>query len=236
MGAHKNLFTALFVPVLAMAILGLSTAANAAVVRYDSRATFNQNISGVIQEYSFDSLSFGSQTNPLVFVDREEASFISSGDGLFTVADPDLNSVWFLAASAATGGFIRIDFTAGVSAVGLDVGIYLNSVGTYNAANPITFLYRLWYANVAQPSVGTIDFGNLDEFSFLGFTSGSGNLNRLELEITTPGTALAEAIDNVTLGVAASSSVVPVPAALPLFGTGLALMGFFGWRRKRRAA
>jgi len=29
-------------------------------------------------------------------------------------------------------------------------------------------------------------------------------------------------------------SVVPLPAALPLFGSGLAVMGFFGWRRKRR--
>ena len=30
------------------------------------------------------------------------------------------------------------------------------------------------------------------------------------------------------------TSVVPLPAALPMFGTGLALMGFIGWRRKRR--
>ena len=29
---------------------------------------------------------------------------------------------------------------------------------------------------------------------------------------------------------------VPLPAALPLFGTGLAVMGFIGWRRKRIAA
>lgn len=29
---------------------------------------------------------------------------------------------------------------------------------------------------------------------------------------------------------------VPVPPALPLFGTGLALMGILGWRRKRKAA
>ena len=31
-------------------------------------------------------------------------------------------------------------------------------------------------------------------------------------------------------------SAVPVPAALPLFGTGLAIMGFVGWRRKRKLA
>jgi len=29
-------------------------------------------------------------------------------------------------------------------------------------------------------------------------------------------------------------SVVPLPAALPLYGTGLALMGFIGWRRRQR--
>jgi len=30
-------------------------------------------------------------------------------------------------------------------------------------------------------------------------------------------------------------SVVPLPAALPLYGTGLALMGFVGWRRRKAA-
>lgn len=30
-------------------------------------------------------------------------------------------------------------------------------------------------------------------------------------------------------------NVIPLPAALPLYGTGLALMGFMGWRRKRQA-
>jgi hypothetical protein len=29
---------------------------------------------------------------------------------------------------------------------------------------------------------------------------------------------------------------VPLPAALPLFGSGLALIGFVGWRRKRKNA
>lgn len=30
-------------------------------------------------------------------------------------------------------------------------------------------------------------------------------------------------------------SPIPLPAALPLFGTGLAIMGFIGWRRRRKA-
>lgn len=39
-----------------------------------------------------------------------------------------------------------------------------------------------------------------------------------------------EAYGNATI------SAVPVPAALPLFGTGLAIMGFIGWRRRKVAA
>ncbi len=31
-------------------------------------------------------------------------------------------------------------------------------------------------------------------------------------------------------------TIIPLPAALPLYGTGLAVMGFMGWRRKSKAA
>jgi hypothetical protein len=34
--------------------------------------------------------------------------------------------------------------------------------------------------------------------------------------------------------VVSQATVVPLPAALPLFGTGLGLLGFLGWRRRRR--
>jgi hypothetical protein len=33
-----------------------------------------------------------------------------------------------------------------------------------------------------------------------------------------------------------SISEVPIPAALPLFATGLGALGLLGWRRKRKAA
>ncbi len=44
------------------------------------------------------------------------------------------------------------------------------------------------------------------------------------------------AIDDFRAGSALASNPVPVPAALPLFGTGLAIMGIIGWRRKRKVA
>lgn len=44
---------------------------------------------------------------------------------------------------------------------------------------------------------------------------------------------LASTSMNIIVG---DVSTIPVPAALPLFGTGLAIMGFFGWRRHKVSA
>jgi len=44
-------------------------------------------------------------------------------------------------------------------------------------------------------------------------------------------------IEKITLdGFAASPVVTPLPAALPLFATGIGAMGLLGWRRKRKNA
>lgn len=43
-------------------------------------------------------------------------------------------------------------------------------------------------------------------------------------------------IDDVTLDTSSVVAPVPLPAALPLFGGGVVLMGLLGWRRKRKAA
>ena len=45
----------------------------------------------------------------------------------------------------------------------------------------------------------------------------------------------AVAINQVTIG-GGSVTATPLPAALPLFATGLGVLGLLGWRRKRRSA
>ncbi len=45
----------------------------------------------------------------------------------------------------------------------------------------------------------------------------------------------ALALDSVTV-TSTSVSTTPLPAALPLFASGLGAMGLFGWRRKRKAS
>ena len=44
-------------------------------------------------------------------------------------------------------------------------------------------------------------------------------------------------LDNLQFDIVdvSAAAVIPLPAALPLYGTGLAVMGFLGWRRKRAA-
>jgi hypothetical protein len=56
-----------------------------------------------------------------------------------------------------------------------------------------------------------------------------------------PGALTGEIISGKNIGIASGGSVngpsvVPLPAALPLFATGLGALGLLGWRRKRKAA
>ena len=51
------------------------------------------------------------------------------------------------------------------------------------------------------------------------------------------GTTLVPGVDQViTYAVPTVVSAVPLPAALPLFGSALAMLGIVGWRRQRRPA
>lgn len=63
---------------------------------------------------------------------------------------------------------------------------------------------------------------------FFGFETDAGLIKRIRLE---PCCGLASVgLDNFT------TEVVPIPAALPLFASGLGVMGLIAWRRKRKAA
>lgn len=55
--------------------------------------------------------------------------------------------------------------------------------------------------------------------------------NDVRLDLTLPDQA--QTMSSYTFGQSASMNPVPVPAALPLMASGLGLLGFMGWRRKK---
>ena len=77
-----------------------------------------------------------------------------------------------------------------------------------------------------------------ETFSFLGVDFGSPQVSRVRI---TSGNAIlglgqldpdVVAMDDFIFG---EPSNTPLPAALPLFATGLGALGLLGWRRKRRS-
>lgn len=69
---------------------------------------------------------------------------------------------------------------------------------------------------------------------FLGLTSAIG-ISKITFYNSAIGTLNGSGglVDDIQ-GVSADTSVVPLPAALPLFAGGLGAMGLLGWRRKRK--
>ncbi len=65
--------------------------------------------------------------------------------------------------------------------------------------------------------------GGGDMYSFLG----GSNVLTVGMHVTEPGDWIR---------VVTAVSAVPLPAALPLYGAGIAVLGFMGWRRRKNAA
>lgn len=82
-----------------------------------------------------------------------------------------------------------------------------NRPNSFEIINGTTAILALWGAD-----------------GFNGGTSYSGSTLGMDLRL------------HLSLGDNQNLGEVPIPASLPLFGTGLALMGYLGWRKKKRNA
>ena len=69
-------------------------------------------------------------------------------------------------------------------------------------------------------------------------TDGTGAATVFFEQTTLSGSEASAIIDNVTIstGGGGNAGTTPLPAALPLFATGLGALGLLGWRRKRKNA
>ena len=70
----------------------------------------------------------------------------------------------------------------------------------------------------------------------------TGTVSFIEIEDPTPcspqgcGPLITRIFNNVPVSGSVEVLVTPIPAALPLFATGLGVLGLLGWRRKRKQA
>jgi hypothetical protein len=115
------------------------------------------------------------------------------------------------------------DFDPTSGTIDGDLGI-LDLNGAFPSSVPVEGSQNLLFSFLASnllsfisPPSGSFDPNAAGEYSFALIVSDAngGELGRSAIDV------------NV--------GVVPLPAALPLYGTGLALMGFVGWRRRKAA-
>jgi hypothetical protein len=153
----------------------------------------------------------GSETNP------------NGGTGYFIAPSNFLGNL-----SAYAGGTLSYDFKV---FVGTD---YFNDVDVIISGNGKS---ASWQSNVNPVGQGWVHFSvTLSDANFTGDSLASilSNVTELQIRGEFINNSEAEGLDNVMLTTAAVTAT-PLPAALPLFATGLGALGLLGWRRKRKA-
>jgi hypothetical protein len=149
----------------------------------------------------------------------------------------DYPGVWVVA--PAGSNWITPYSGGGATATGdAPVGQYIYSL---NFANPLTAVPVQWSSdngaefylnNNLLSTVGSTDFGTL--LSFLIPAADFEDSNTFQVKVQN---VPCDGCSNPTgLLVSADVPAVPLPAALPLFATGLGALGLLGWRRKKKTA
>ncbi|MEP5699226.1 MAG: VPLPA-CTERM sorting domain-containing protein [Sneathiella sp.] len=109
--------------------------------------------------------------------------------------------------------------------------VYLESVTFNYNDNRDQFAY--FFDNGDNGSLdlinSSLDANPTDTYQFLGALLKSGDLFGIGAIASNDDFKIA----SITVG---TISAVPLPAALPLYGAGMAIIGFVGWRRKRKLA
>jgi len=131
---------------------------------------------------------------------------------------------------------VEVSTIAGTFSAGT---IFMADSNRIYAINPTTFTNTLLGTAAAGEGIAFNADGTL-------FGAGGGVVNEIDLltlatvaSYSTGFSTFAGGLTSATPFAAISApppAVVPLPAALPLFGTGLGILGFLGWRRRRKLA
>jgi hypothetical protein len=121
------------------------------------------------------------------------------------------------------GGFLTFSFTNPIVAFGAYLsGLQLdNETVTFNDGTS---------QSITIPNLGS-------GVEFVGFTDAGKLISSVKIDTTSASSPAGDfvAVDDLRYVGGGGVSAVPLPAALPLFATGLGALGLLGWRRKRKA-
>lgn len=220
---------------IALALAYGSNASAATFTTFTNRTVFDgaaglltiENFNSVVGEPSFAgvALTVGDLTleatgpstdlglNQRNFIDQPTVDF----SAFFDIDGTALANVLLF----SDGDTLEIDFAAPVTAFGADFGDI--NFGAENNDSLRTAILVLGQ-QIAMPIAMPINSVSLTFFGLISDTAFSS------LSFIMVGENDGFSIDNVAF------SAVPLPAALPLYGSGLAVMGFLAWRRKRKRA
>ncbi len=160
---------------------------------------------------------------------------------------PDLGWLQISEVVALDGSNVDQALAATASAMAVSTGFGTTTAPAIDGIGPAAFP-AIYHSD--SPDVGealTITFGTAFELvalSIFGRAAGFSYRDIYDVEIFNSAgdsifTALSQSADNnANEAVISLDSIapVPVPAALPLLAGGLGLLGFMGWRRKRKAS
>ena len=205
-----------------LALAGLSAGAEASLIQYSDRTTFEAQ-GTIVENYGFED--WGSSGGYVYPADPYTAHGVTYTSTQNVIMKPNfgygnssniiLNNYWSPLSGAIAGTYDMLGFDLGVlgGTSPLDFTITTN-VGTYA------------FNNISVPNVR-------DGMTFFGFVADPGENITSMIFSSQFGGGYAPSLDNVTLGTAGiSPNAVPEPATVALLGMGLAGLGF---ARRRKA-
>jgi hypothetical protein len=208
--------------------LTVATRASASTTTYSTWADYNAATTGN-QTITFDGLGIAYWDGNPTGLTQSGVAFTQPDHRLFTFSPS------FYATTGLTSDYLNLNSNGSVLNITLPAPIFAFATDVGSLEN---------FGNTSDPTItfnftggtGSITLNNYlsSSANTLAFFGISSTTSFSSITINDPTNGLI--LDNFTFTIEPAASATPLPAALPLFATGLGALGLLGWRRKRKGA